>query len=52
MVSYPQQHHALGSKEERALNMQFERTIRMFKAARNRLLDKGMLARMSKAERD
>ena len=34
------------------LDMQFERTIRMFKAARNRLFNQGMLARMPKAERD
>ena len=45
VVSYPEQHHQRGLKKERALNMRFKRTIRMFKAARNRLVDKGVLTK-------
>ena len=45
VVSYPEQHHARGSKKERAANNRFKRTIRMFKAARNRLVDKGALTK-------
>ena len=40
VVSFPQQHHARGLKKEKATNMRFKRTIRMFKAARNRLVEK------------
>jgi hypothetical protein len=43
VVSFPQQHHARGLKKEKATNMRFKRTIRMFKAARNRLVEKGVL---------
>ena len=42
VVSFPQQHHDRGLKKERATNMRFKRTIRMFKAARNRLVEKGV----------
>ncbi len=43
VVSFPQQHHNHGLKKEKATNMRFKRTIRMFKAARNRLVEKGLL---------
>ena len=39
VVSYPQQHHQRGSKKEQATSKRFQRTIRMFKAARNQLVD-------------
>lgn len=45
VVSFPQQHHSRGLKKEKAANNRFKRTIRMFKAARNRLVDKKMLAK-------
>ncbi len=43
VVSFPEQHHARGLKKEKATSNRFKRTIRMFKAARNRLVDKGEL---------
>ena len=43
VVSYPQQHHSRGLKKEKATNKSFKRTIRMFKAARNRLVEKKVL---------
>ena len=43
VVSFPQQHHSRGLKKEKATNKRFKRTIRMFKAARNRLVDKKVL---------
>ena len=45
VVSFPQQHHDRGLKKEKAANNRFKRTIRMFKAARNRLVDKGVLTK-------
>ena len=45
VVSYPQQHHVRGTKKEKAANKRFKRTIRMFKAARNRLVEKGSLTK-------
>ena len=45
VVSYPQLHHQRGSKKEQATNKRFKRTIRMFKAARNRLVEKGSLTK-------
>ena len=45
VVSFPQQHHARGLKKELAANNRFKRTVRMFKAARNRLVEKKMLAK-------
>ena len=39
VVSYPQKHYQRGLKKEKATNKRFKRTIRMFKAARNRLVD-------------
>ena len=40
VVSFPQQHHSQGQKKEEATNRRFKRTVRMFKAARNRLVEK------------
>ena len=45
VVSYPQQHHQWGSKKDKATNMRFKRVIRMFKAARNRLVEKMMITK-------
>ena len=45
VVSFPQQHHDRGLKKEKAANSRFKRTIRMFKAARNRLVDKRVLTK-------
>ena len=42
-MSYPQQHHQRSEKKEKATTNRFKRTVRMFKAARNRLVDKGVL---------
>jgi hypothetical protein len=39
VVSYPQQHYARGLKKEQATNGRYKRTIRMFKAARNHLVE-------------
>ena len=39
VVSYPQQHHQWGSKKDKATGQRFKKTVRMFKAARNRLVD-------------
>ena len=45
VVSFPQQHDDQGQKKEEATDRRFKRTIRMFKAARNRLVDKGVLTK-------
>ena len=45
VVSFPQQHHDRGLKKEKAANRRFKRTIRMFKAARNRLVDRKVLTK-------
>ena len=45
VVSFPQQHHAQGQKKEEATNRRFKRTIRMFNAGRNWLVDKKMLTK-------
>ena len=45
VVSFPQQHHQRGLKKEEATSNRFKRTIRMFKAARNRLVDKKVLTK-------
>ena len=42
-VSYPQQHHSRGVRKERGAAGRYKRTNRMFKAARNRLLDSNTL---------
>ena len=43
VVSYPQQHHQWGLKKDKATSQRFKRTVRMFKAARNRLVEKEVL---------
>ena len=45
VVSYPQQHHQRGLEKEEATGRRFKRTIRMFKAARNVLVDRGVLTK-------
>ena len=45
VVSFPQQHHDRGLKKEKATDMRFKRTIRMFKAARNRLVEKKVITK-------
>ena len=45
VVSYPEQHHQRGLKKEEATSRRFKRTVRMFKAARNRLVEKGSLTK-------
>ena len=45
VVSYPQQHYSRGLKKEKATNKRFKRTIRMFKAARNRLVEKKVITK-------
>ena len=45
VVSFPQQHHNQGQKKEEATGRRFKRTVRMFKAARNRLVEKKMLTK-------
>ncbi|MFC2060028.1 nucleotidyltransferase [Chloroflexota bacterium] len=39
VVSYPRQHYERGLEKEEATNNRFKRTIRMFKAARNHLVE-------------
>ncbi len=45
IVSFPQQHYNQGQKKEEATDHRFKRAIRMFKAARNRLVEKKVLAK-------
>ena len=45
VVSFPQQHHDQGQKKEEARGRRSKRTVRMFKAARNRLVEKKMLTK-------
>ena len=45
VVSYPQQHYNRRSKKEKATGGRFKRTIRMFKAARNQVTEKGLLTK-------
>lgn len=45
VVSFPQQHYDRGVKKEKATNNRFKRTIRMFKAARNRLVEKKVITK-------
>ena len=45
VISYPQQHHERGAEKEEATGRRFKRTIRMFKAARNRLVERETLTR-------
>ena len=42
-VSHPQRHHQRGMRKERATVNRFKRTVRMFKAARNRLVSDGKI---------
>ncbi len=39
IVSYPQQHYEKGLKKEESTNKRYKRVIRMFKAARNHLIE-------------
>ena len=43
IVSHPQRHHRRGMRKERATGNRFKRTVRMFKAARNHLVNNGGL---------
>ena len=43
VVSYPQQHYKRGLKKEKATNSRFKRTIRMFKSARNHLVENDVI---------
>ena len=45
VVSFPQLHHLRGLKRGKAANERFKRTVRMFKAARNRLVSKRALTK-------
>ena len=45
VVSFPQQHHQWGSKKDKATSQRFKRTVRMFKAARNRLVETKVLTK-------
>ena len=45
VTSYPQQHHDQGQKKEEATGRRFKRTVRVFKAARNRLVDMTVLTK-------
>ncbi len=45
VVSFPQQHHDQGQEKGEATGRRFKRTIRMFKAARNRLVEKKVLTK-------
>ena len=45
VVSFPQQHHEQGQKKEEDTSSRFKRTVRMFKAARNQLVEKKMLTK-------
>jgi len=39
VISYPQQHYKRGHKKEKATNNRYKRTVRMFKCARNHLVE-------------
>jgi hypothetical protein len=43
VVSYPQQHYEKGLKKEESTNKRYKRVIRMFKAARNYLVEKNAI---------
>ena len=45
VVSYPQVHYLQGLKKEETTSRRFKRTIRMFKAARGLLVDRGALTK-------
>ena len=44
-MSYPEQHYWRGLKKEEATSRRFKRTVRMFKAARSLLVDRGALTK-------
>lgn len=43
VVSYPVQHHAKGTRKERGANGRYKRTIRIFKSARNHLIENDVI---------
>lgn len=43
VVSYPQQHYKRGLKKEKSTNNRYKRTIRMFKNARNHLVENDII---------
>lgn len=43
VVSYPQQHYKRGLKKEKATTSRYKRTIRMFKCARNHLVENDII---------
>ena len=43
VVSYPQQHHKRGHKKGKTTNNKYKRTIRMFKVARNHLVENDVI---------
>jgi hypothetical protein len=43
VVSYPVQHHAKGLRKERGTNGRYKRTIRIFKSARNHLIENNVM---------
>ena len=43
VVSHPQRHYQRGRRKERATGNRFKRTVRMFKATRNRLINDGAI---------
>ena len=45
IASFPQQHHEQGRKKDEATGRRLKRTVRMFKAARNRLVERKMLTK-------
>ena len=45
VLSFPEQHHSQGSKKEKATSNRFKRTVRMCKAARNRLVERKVLTK-------
>ena len=45
VVSFPEQHNSRGSTKEKATSNRFKRTVRMFKAARNRLVERKVLSK-------
>ncbi len=47
LVSYPQQHHNRGVNKEQKTNNEYKRTIRMFKAARREIVNKGKIGKQT-----
>ena len=46
VVSFPQHHHLWGSKKDKATSQRFKRTVRMFKVARNGLVQEKVFTKM------